>query len=213
MAVVSKEEIRVFGDSFMRIVKYSAKTETFTIDLPKKVCLTNKTYVSGGSLAEAKNRFGAYVENFKANKTKTKKVILVSFQTRITGKSPFEKNKYYETEEVGWSDDGIGLTFAFGVFNKLTTKIPNQEPDIDYESDEEAESRIPVGLQGLECKGSYALKNCVELPWTQEYETILIELGEALSTLIFKLLSIAKSKRSIDKFMVSGQKLLPPAGL
>ncbi len=205
MAVISKQEIRVLSEKFIKIVKYSAKTEKFTIELPESVHKKVGPIAEGGTLKEVNEKFSCMIQAFKELQTSEKKVILIMFEATIHGKSNID-DKYYKLEDVGWRDnEGVGVLFSCGVFNKHTTKIPNNDDKIDYEW---IDAGFPDGFELIENQWLTKSDKYTELPWSKEYEEMLKDLSIALRMLVFKLLSIMDSKKSIQKFIDSGQKLL-----
>jgi hypothetical protein len=204
MAVVSKQEIRVLSEKFIKIVKYSANTEMFTIELPESVHKKIGPIAEGGTLKEVNDKFSCMIEAFKELKTSKKKVIIIKFAATIQGKSGID-GKYYELEDVGWRHEGAGIEFSCGVFIKHTTKIPNNDDKIDFEW---IDVGFPDGFERIKDEWITRNDDYIELPWSKEYEDMLNNLSIAMRTLIFRLLSILESKKTINKFMVSGQKLL-----
>lgn len=205
MAVVSKEEIRVFDHRFDKVVKYSAKTEQFTIVLPEELHKKHRKEVSADSLSSVNELFYHTLENFKEANTRQEKVLMVRLCGTIEGKSPID-NQYYEMEDVGWNNEGIGITLSCGVFDKFITENPDGTQEIDYLW---VEGDFPEGFHRLANEWVNSNKDYIELPWTKEDEAILVELACALRLLTFKLLAVCKKKSTLKAFIQSGQKLLP----
>ena len=208
MAVVSKKEIRIFdNETFIKVIKFSADTERFTIDLPDCVHEKVGEKVDGETLKEVNAKFSHVLELYREASTSKTKVILVRLEATVTGDSPFDQ-KHYDLDDIGYSNEGAAVSLAFGVFEKHITDLSamGMSNKKDYVW---VDVEVPEGFEGLQEQWSLNDNEYVELPWTQEYENMFIELGGALRILVFKLLSIVKNKKTIDKFIVSGQKLLP----
>lgn len=203
MAVVSKQEVRVLDETFIKIVKYSANTEKFTIELPEGVHKKVGKAVEGGTLKEVNARFSYAIQAYKESSTKKEKVIMVKLNATITGKSNVD-NKRYKLEDVGWHNEGVAISLSCGVFTKHTTKIPHNEDRVDYEY---IEAKFPPCFRKIKdewlTRGDY-----IELSWSKEYEALFKGLADGMMLLVFKLLAAVGTKKGIDKFMISGQKLL-----
>lgn len=206
MAVVSKQEIRVFREKFMKIVKYSANTENFTIDLPKAVHKKMGESVSGDSLREVNTKFEHALAMFDEVNTTEDKVIIIKRQVCITGESPIDK-EYYSLDDAGYGDrDGVGIIFSCGVFDRFTTKVPGCDDKVDWQY---IEVDFPKGFHGIANEWNFNDDAYLQIPWTQDAEDGLKVLAEALRLLTFKLLAMVKDEKSIISFLVSKQRLLP----
>lgn len=205
MAVVSKEEIRVFGRKFDKVVKYSAKTEQFTIVLPEEVQKKHRTEIHADSLSSVNELFLHTIQSFKEANTRQEKVLMVCLRGTIEGKSPIT-DKYCEMEDIGYSHEGVGVSFSCGVFDKFITENPDGTNDIDYIW---LESKFPEGFHRLADEWVRANDDYIELPWTKEDEMVLVELACALRLLTFKLLAVCEGKSTLKEFVRSGRKLLP----
>lgn len=81
--VVSREEVRVNDERFMRLIRYVAKSKEFRIELPQSVALAlDKADVTAETQDAAVDAFNEACDQAKALKTSRRKVLIVKYKAK-----------------------------------------------------------------------------------------------------------------------------------
>lgn len=192
--------VKTFDGYFAKInhkvkVKYSNRTEKFTIALPSAVWPAMGKEVESDTLSGVERAFKEASVRYMETATTEKKVILVEFECSM--------------HEEGYSwDHGVRLNIQAGVFLKSIYKRPGDSTIEEYD---QTESSIPdlANFGNNDYHGGHVEDGkCIELPWTEETENRITTIVKALMALGENMAKVTKSKKSLLDF-VNTQKLLP----
>ena len=202
MAIVSKTE-SIFGKMhFMKVVKFSSKTDLFSISLPVGAETVCGKEVTGHSMKEVEAAYREASELFTNSTLIKSKVIVMEFGASCWIE---RDDKLILEMNDGWGhSDGLKICLSCGVFEKHSYKLIDDRAIEEYQEIHTITDSTTFGTWGPRPDDN----DIIEIPWTKEREQFFLDLAQALETIIIKLNEFAQDKKSILKFINKRIKLL-----
>lgn len=202
MAIVSKTESMFGKMRFMKVVKFSSKTNLFSINMPAGAEPVCGKEVTGHSMKEVEKAYREASELFTNSTLVKSKVIVMEF-----GASCYierDDKLILEMNDSWGHSDGLKICLSCGVFEKHSYKTVNDRAIEEYKEIHTITDSTAFGNWGP----SPGDNDIVEIPWTKEREQFFLELSLALENIIIKLNEFSQDKKSILKFINKRIKLL-----